>query len=54
MEKPVERLMVASSMSFYGEGLYQTRGARVPGCERPLDQLRAKQLGTAQPRGRDF
>jgi dTDP-L-rhamnose 4-epimerase len=37
---PVERLVVASSMSLYGEGLYRdARGAVVPGTERPLEQL---------------
>jgi len=39
---PVERLVVASSMSLYGEGLYRTgRGMVVPGRERPLAQLKA-------------
>jgi dTDP-L-rhamnose 4-epimerase len=38
---PVERLVVASSMSIYGEGLYRsTRGALVPGSDRTLEQLR--------------
>ncbi len=42
IEKPVERLVVASSMSIYGEGLYQTaNGASVPGQERPLSALQA-------------
>jgi dTDP-L-rhamnose 4-epimerase len=41
IERPVERLVVASSMSLYGEGLYRTpAGALVAGGERPLDQLR--------------
>jgi dTDP-L-rhamnose 4-epimerase len=40
VERPVERLVVASSMSIYGEGLYRDRGGGlVPGTERPLDQL---------------
>ena len=41
IERPVQRLIVASSMSIYGEGLYQnTAGdSRVVG-ERSLDQLR--------------
>lgn len=40
IEKPVEKLVVASSMSIYGEGLYQTPdGALVPGEERGLAQL---------------
>lgn len=42
IEKPVRKLVVASSMSIYGEGLYQTaNGQVVPGHERPLEQLRA-------------
>jgi dTDP-L-rhamnose 4-epimerase len=37
----VERLVVASSMSLYGEGLYRTvDGEFVAGSERPLEQLR--------------
>src|SRR6266480_1865557 len=41
-QRPVERLVVASSMSVYGEGLYRTRsGSFVEGRERTLDQLRA-------------
>jgi dTDP-L-rhamnose 4-epimerase len=41
IEKPVERLVVASSMSIYGEGLYQNaRGERVAGEERSMAQLR--------------
>lgn len=41
---PVRRLVVASSMSLYGEGLYRTvRGDLVPGEERPLEQLRSAQ-----------
>jgi len=42
IEKPVERLVVASSMSIYGEGLYQAPdGTTVSGTERPLSQLKA-------------
>ena len=38
---PVERLVVASSMSIYGEGLYRTADGRVvAGTERPIAQLR--------------
>jgi dTDP-L-rhamnose 4-epimerase len=44
MQHPVECLVVASSMSLYGEGLYQTAdGQCVLGEERPLQQLEAKQ-----------
>jgi len=41
IKHPVERLVVASSMSIYGEGLYQTAdGTAVMARERSLDQLR--------------
>jgi len=40
-EHPVERLVVASSMSLYGEGLYTTpSGAVASGVDRTLEQLR--------------
>jgi dTDP-L-rhamnose 4-epimerase len=39
--RPVQRLVVASSMSVYGEGLYQASDGGVSaGSERPVDQLR--------------
>ena len=42
IEHPVQRLIVASSMSLYGEGLYRSEdGALHEGTERPLAQLRA-------------
>ena len=41
VEHPVERLVVASSMSLYGEGMCRrSDGELVHGQERPLDQLR--------------
>jgi dTDP-L-rhamnose 4-epimerase len=41
---PVEALVVASSMSIYGEGLYRdAHGRIVPGQERALDDLKARQ-----------
>jgi dTDP-L-rhamnose 4-epimerase len=41
-ERPVSRLVVASSMSLYGEGLYRTpAGALVEGEERSIEQLKA-------------
>ena len=41
-QRPVERLVVASSMSIYGEGLYRNRdGEVVEGRERTIEQLRA-------------
>ena len=43
IEKPVEKLVVASSMSIYGEGLYRNAaGALVAGGERTLAQLQAR------------
>jgi dTDP-L-rhamnose 4-epimerase len=40
IKRPIERLVVASSMSIYGEGLYRSaRGELVSGTERPLEQL---------------
>jgi dTDP-L-rhamnose 4-epimerase len=40
--KPVERLVVASSMSIYGEGMYRyPDGSLGPGSERSIDQLRS-------------
>lgn len=41
VDRRVQRLIVASSMSLYGEGLYRTvNGDLVGGGERPLEQLR--------------
>lgn len=41
IEKPVQRLVVASSMSLYGEGLYRNAaGEPVQGAHRTLEQLR--------------
>ncbi|MCK1598474.1 NAD-dependent epimerase/dehydratase family protein [Bradyrhizobium sp. 164] len=40
-KRPVERLVVASSMSIYGEGLYRSADQSVIACdERPIEQLR--------------
>jgi dTDP-L-rhamnose 4-epimerase len=49
--RPVQRLIVASSMSLYGEGLYRTSDNRlVERSERPLEQLRQ---GEWEVRGED-
>ena len=41
IERPVQRLVVASSMSLYGEGLYETSdGTPVDDAERTLEQLK--------------
>jgi dTDP-L-rhamnose 4-epimerase len=42
IEKPVKRLVIASSMSLYGEGLYKRPDGTVAEAkERPLEQLKA-------------
>jgi dTDP-L-rhamnose 4-epimerase len=49
---PVEKLIVASSMSLYGEGLYRTRDGRlVPGRERSLEQLKRHDWELLDERG---
>ena len=51
VEHPVERLVVASSMSLYGEGLYRdARGEVVQNADRSLAQLQARDW---EPRGED-
>jgi dTDP-L-rhamnose 4-epimerase len=53
IENPVERLVVASSMSIYGEGLYRTPASQlVDGAERSLDQLRSGRWELTDPAGR--
>jgi dTDP-L-rhamnose 4-epimerase len=43
IENPVERLIVASSMSLYGEGLYRAPdGTLVSGLERSVSQLKSR------------
>jgi dTDP-L-rhamnose 4-epimerase len=55
MKKPVERLVIASSMSLYGEGLYVAPDGRtVAGTERPLEQLRARQWELRTPDGQEL
>ena len=42
IEKPVEKLLVASSMSIYGEGAYRdSNGAEIDAAERSAERLRA-------------
>src|SRR5204863_1496806 len=44
IDRPVERIVVASSMSLYGEGLYRTaEGELVEGHARTLVQLKGRQ-----------
>jgi dTDP-L-rhamnose 4-epimerase len=52
IEKPVERLVIASSMSLYGEGLYRAPdGARLPGPERTPARLKASEWELRSDRG---
>jgi dTDP-L-rhamnose 4-epimerase len=53
LERPVERLIVASSMSIYGEGLYQTAdGTLVSGIERGGAQLKNGEWELCDEEGR--
>jgi len=53
IEKPVRRLIVASSMSIYGEGLYVDGGGRpVAGQERELERLKAHDWELRDEHGR--
>jgi dTDP-L-rhamnose 4-epimerase len=52
IDRPVQRLVVASSMSLYGEGMYRAPdGSIVPGHERPLEQLRGGDWEVRNERG---
>ena len=52
IEKPVERLLVASSMSIYGEGMYVgPDGTAYPNAERTLEQLRSSDWELRNPAG---
>jgi dTDP-L-rhamnose 4-epimerase len=51
-KRPVERLVVASSMSIYGEGLCRsTDGFTVAPAERPIDQLKMAKWELGDERG---
>ena len=50
--KPIEKLVVASSMSLYGEGLYRAAdGSIVAGTERPLERLKEREWELADGDG---
>src|SRR3954462_3736451 len=50
--RPVKRLVVASSMSIYGEGLCRSAtGGMVEPAERPIDQLKSGQWELVDDRG---
>src|SRR3954452_7162897 len=48
LDKPIRKLLVASSMSVYGEGRYLARGREVPAVERVASQF---ERGEWEPRG---
>jgi dTDP-L-rhamnose 4-epimerase len=53
IEKPVERLIVASSMSIYGEGLYRDADGRtVTACDRDRESLKAHDWELRDGQGR--
>ncbi|MFL6197921.1 MAG: SDR family NAD(P)-dependent oxidoreductase [Thermoanaerobaculia bacterium] len=53
IERPVRRLVVASSMSIYGEGLYvDAEGRAVAGQERELERLKAHDWEVRDDQGR--
>lgn len=53
VNRPVEKLIIASSMSIYGEGLYRTaEGKLVAGGERSLEQLKARDWELKDAEGR--
>jgi dTDP-L-rhamnose 4-epimerase len=52
LDRPVGRLLVASSMSVYGEGLYRAAdGTLVPGVERTREQLERGEWEIRGPEG---
>lgn len=52
IENPVDRLIIASSMSLYGEGLYKSADGRpVIGRERSIEQLQARDWELRNPAG---
>lgn len=51
IESPVERLVVASSMSLYGEGLYRDAAGRLASAERTREQLLHRRWEPLGPRG---
>jgi dTDP-L-rhamnose 4-epimerase len=55
IHRPVEKLVVASSMSIYGEGLYRDEDGRIgPGSERSFEQLKAHEWELKDAQGRSL
>lgn len=54
-QKPVQKLIVASSMSIYGEGMYRNAaGEVITAGERPLDQLKAGKWEVLDEQGQEL
>lgn len=51
IEQPVERLVVASSMSIYGEGRYRSEDGRIVEGRRPEERLRRGEWDAVGPAG---
>jgi dTDP-L-rhamnose 4-epimerase len=51
LDRPVAKLLVASSMSVYGEGRYVSRGREMPAVERDAAQLERGHWDPRGPRG---
>jgi dTDP-L-rhamnose 4-epimerase len=54
LDRPVEKLLVASSMSVYGEGRYLARGREVPAVARDAAQLERGEWEPRGPRGEEL
>jgi dTDP-L-rhamnose 4-epimerase len=54
LDRPVEKLLVASSMSVYGEGRYLARGREVPAVERRAEQFERGDWDPRGPRGEEL
>jgi dTDP-L-rhamnose 4-epimerase len=54
LDRPVEKLLVASSMSVYGEGRYLANGRELPAVERDAAQLERGEWEPRGPRGEEL
>jgi dTDP-L-rhamnose 4-epimerase len=54
LDRPIEKLLVASSMSVYGEGRYLANGREVPAVERDAAQLERGEWEPRGPRGEEL
>jgi dTDP-L-rhamnose 4-epimerase len=54
LDRPVEKLLVASSMSVYGEGRYLANRREVPAVERQAEQFERREWEPRGPRGEEL